>query len=125
MHVADPEVIAAGVRDAPQTNQGETHSIVAALARLRAGPPPVVDEGTRKVSMLVSKFCLNCHKIDGVGGKEGPELTHAGKKLDATTIEQRLIDPTSVDPMAEMPSFSGRISPEDIKVIAGWLASRK
>jgi hypothetical protein len=30
-----------------------------------------------------------------------------------------------VDPLAEMPSFDGRISAEDIRMLAGWLASRK
>jgi hypothetical protein len=30
-----------------------------------------------------------------------------------------------IDPMAEMPSFSGRISPEDIRLMASWLAARK
>lgn len=124
-HVADPEVIAPGVREAPQANQGETRSILAALARLRSGPPPVVDAQTGKIYMLMSKFCINCHIVDGVGGKEGPELTHAGRKADAAAIEQRIIDPGAVDPMAEMPSFAGRISPEDIKLISSWLAARK
>jgi len=124
-HVADPEVIAPGVRDAPQANQGETTSIMAALAKLRTGPPPPVDDTTRRVDMLAAKFCLSCHIIDGIGGKEGPELSHVGRKLDASTIEQRIIDPSAVDPMAEMPSFGGRIAPEDIKKLAAWLAARK
>ena len=75
--------------------------------------------------MLFSKYCVNCHIMDGVGGKDGPELTHAGRKLDAAAIEQRIIDPAMIDPMAEMPAFDGKISPEDIKLLAGWLASRK
>jgi ubiquinol-cytochrome c reductase cytochrome b subunit len=125
MHVADPEVLAPGVREAPQTNQGETHSILAGLARMRAGAPPAVDPATKKMYMLFSKFCINCHIIDGIGGKDGPDLTRAGKDLDAATIEQRIIDPGVLDPMAEMPSFGGRISPEDIKLIAAWLAARK
>ena len=41
-----------------------------------------------------------------------------------STIEQRIIDPTMVDPMAEMPAFGGKISPEDIKLLAGWLAKQ-
>jgi mono/diheme cytochrome c family protein len=125
VHVADPEVIGPGVREAPQANQSEIHSVIAALARLRSGPAPAVDLETQKVYMVLSKFCFNCHMIDGVGGKEGPDLTHAGKNLDAATIEQRIIDPGVVDPMAEMPSFDGRIPPEDIKRISSWLAARK
>ncbi|HXT69754.1 MAG TPA: cytochrome b N-terminal domain-containing protein [Vicinamibacterales bacterium] len=125
MHIADPEVIAPGVREAPQSNQGEIRSILAALAKMRAGPPPVVDAATKKTYLLFSKFCINCHTVDGAGGKEGPDLTHVGRKLDAAVIEQRINDPAAVDPMAEMPSFAGKISPEDIKLLASWLASRK
>ncbi len=125
MHVADPEVIAPGVREAPQSNQSELHSILAALARMRSGPPPVVDANTKKTSMLFSKFCVNCHIVDGVGGKEGPDLTRAGRELSPAAIEQRIIDPAVVDPLAEMPSFGGRISPGDIRMLATWLASRK
>jgi ubiquinol-cytochrome c reductase cytochrome b subunit len=124
-HVADPEVIGPGVREAPQTSQSETHSILAGLTRLRTGPPPTVDADTKKVYMTLSKFCFNCHVIDGVGGKEGPDLSQAGRKLDAAAIEQRIIDPGMVDPMAEMPSFAGRISPEDIRLVSSWLAARK
>jgi len=124
-HVADPEVIAPGVREAPQSSQSETRSILAALSKLRTGPAPAVDANTKKLSMLFSKHCVNCHIVDGVGGKDGPELTHVGRKHDALSIAQRLVDPTMVDPMAEMPAFGGKISEEDIKLIAGWLASRK
>jgi mono/diheme cytochrome c family protein len=41
------------------------------------------------------------------------------------TIEQRIIDPTMLDPVAEMPAFGEKISPEDIKLLAAWLAKRK
>ena len=125
MHVADPEVIGPGVREAPQSNQSETHSIIAGLARLRSGPPPAVDGDTKKTYMTLAKFCFNCHVIDGIGGKEGPDLSHAGRKLDAAAIEQRIIDPGVIDPMAEMPAFGGRIPPEDIKRMSSWLAARK
>jgi ubiquinol-cytochrome c reductase cytochrome b subunit len=127
-HVDDPEVIAAGVRPAPAgtgTAQAESKAILAALARLRSGPPPAFDAETTKVHVLVSRFCLNCHVIDGVGGKDGPELSHVGVKLSAATMEQRITDPTTVKPDAEMPSFAGKITPEDIRLIASWLAQRK
>ena len=125
MHVADPIVLAPGLRDAPQTNTGETRAILSALracapARRRTWMPR-----PPHIYKLLSSHCLNCHLIDGVGGKEGPELTAAGKKLDASTIEQRIIDPTMLDPVAEMPAFGEKISPEDIKLLAAWLAKRK
>ena len=89
------------------------------------GAPPHVDAGTAHIYKLLSSYCLNCHLIDGVGGKEGPALTTPGKELDASTIEQRIIDPTMLDPAAEMPPFGEKLSPEDIKLLAAWLAKRK
>ena len=128
MHVADPQVIAAGIREAPQgspTEQAENRAMMAALARLRSGTPPAVDAETLHVYVLFSRFCFNCHVMDGTGGKDGPELSRAGLKLSAATIEQRITDPVSLDPNAEMPSFMDKISPEDIKKLAAWLAQRK
>jgi ubiquinol-cytochrome c reductase cytochrome b subunit len=125
MHVADPIVLAPGLRDAPQTNIGETRAILSALQRLRHSAPPPLDAETTHIYKLLSSHCLNCHLIDGVGGKEGPELTTVGKKLDVSTIEQRIIDPTMLDPIAEMPAFGEKLSPDDIKLLAAWLAKRK
>jgi ubiquinol-cytochrome c reductase cytochrome b subunit len=124
-HVVDPLVIAPGLREAPETNHADTEAIQAALARMRSGHPPVVDGGTRQVYVLVNRHCLNCHIIGGVGGKEGPDLTAAGLKLGADQIEQRIIDPKSQQENAQMPALGDRISPEDIKRIAAWLAARK
>ena len=124
-HVADPEVIAPGIREAPQTNQAETHTIIAGLARLRTGPPPNVAPDTLAVYRLYGRFCVNCHVIDGVGGKDGPDLSHVGTKLTLATIEQRIIDPLVVDPIAEMPAFGEKLSPEEIRRLAVWLSERK
>jgi mono/diheme cytochrome c family protein len=124
-HVADPEVIAPGIREAPETNQAETHTIIAGLARMRTGPPPVVFPETLAVYRLHGRFCVQCHVIDGVGGKDGPDLSHVGSKLTLATIEQRIIDPLTVDPIAEMPAFVGKLTPEEIRRLAVWLSERK
>jgi mono/diheme cytochrome c family protein len=74
---------------------------------------------------VFSRYCFNCHVVDGVGGKDGPALSHVGLTLSASAIEQRIVDPLSVDPQAEMPSFADKMSHEDIRKIASWLATRK
>ena len=128
MHVADPQVIAAGIREAPEgspTDQAENRALLAGLARLRAGPPPATDAETTHVYTVFSRYCFNCHVVDGVGGKDGPALTHVGMSLSAAAIEQRIVDPLSVDPNAEMPSFADKLSPEDIRKLANWLSRRK
>jgi ubiquinol-cytochrome c reductase cytochrome b subunit len=125
MHVADPEVIAPGVRQPPETSQRDNTAILSALARLRGSDPPAMDGATRHVMMLLNRSCLGCHVINGVGGKDGPELSRVGQKYDAASIEKRVTDPVDVKPDAEMPAFRGRITPEDIHAIATWLAARK
>ena len=104
-HVADPEVIGPGVRPAPDANEAETAAILAALARLRSSAPPAIDAETRRMTLLVNRHCINCHKIDGVGGTDGPDLSKIGGKLDLDTIVKRITNPIDVQSDAEMPEF--------------------
>lgn len=124
-HVVDPLVIAPGVREAPESNAADTLAIQTALARLRSTSPPAVDAATRHVQVLISRFCLNCHVIDGVGGKDGPNLSAPGLKFGADQIEQRIIDPKAIQADAKMPALADRISADDIKLIAAFLAAKK
>ena len=124
-HVVDPMVIAPGLREAPETNKPDTAAIQAALARLRSGAPPMADVGPRQVDVLVNRFCVNCHRVEGVGGKDGPDLSVIGLKLGADQIEMRIIDPKVVQADAMMPALGDKISAEDIKRIAAWFAAHK
>ena len=124
-HVVDPEVIAPGVRQPPETNQRDTEAILAALARLRSGPAPAVDAITQQASLVLARNCMTCHTIDGKGGTDGPNLSHVGQKYDAASIAKRVNNPTDVDPNAEMPPFGGSLTPEQIQAVARFLAARK
>ncbi len=124
-HVADPQMIAPGLRDAPETNQRDTAAILAALSRMRAEAPPAVDPATAQLDVLVNRNCLGCHLIDGVGGTEGPNLSKVGSKYDANSIARRINNPVDVKPDAEMPAFGRKLTPEEIHTIAAWLAARK
>jgi ubiquinol-cytochrome c reductase cytochrome b subunit len=124
-HVVDPEVIAPGVRQPPESNQRDTAAILAALARLRSGPAPTVDAGTQQASLVLARNCLSCHTIDGFGGTDGPNLSHVGLKYDAATIAKRVNNPTDVNPNAEMPAFGGTLTPDQIQAVARFLAERK
>jgi ubiquinol-cytochrome c reductase cytochrome b subunit len=124
-HVLDPMVIAPGLREAPETNPPDTAAIQAALARLRSGPPPPADASARQADVLVNRFCVTCHRVEGVGGRDGPDLSAIGLKLGADQIEMRIIDPKVVQADAEMPAFADKISPDDIRRIAAWFAAHK
>jgi ubiquinol-cytochrome c reductase cytochrome b subunit len=124
-HVADPEMIAPGLRQPPARNDRETQAILAALARMRAGAPPPVSAADTRIALLMTRHCLNCHTIDGAGGKEGPDLSHDGAKLQEAVMEQRITNPKSIKPDAKMPAFAGKLTPEEIQALAAWLAERK
>lgn len=124
-HVVDPEMIAAGLRDAPPDNPADTAAILTALSRMRSSQPQPGVEATRQVDVLFNRFCFNCHIIDGAGGKDGPDLSHVASKIDQATIEARIVDPKSVNPDAKMPALGARIPEADIQVLARWLAQRK
>jgi ubiquinol-cytochrome c reductase cytochrome b subunit len=125
MHVADPEMIAPGLREAPPSNEAETAAIRAALARMRSSAPPALDDGMRRVAALFASHCMGCHKIDGVGGTDGPDLSQAGRTNDPGQIELRVIDPIAVQFDAEMPAFGGKLATEDIRALAAWLGARR
>jgi ubiquinol-cytochrome c reductase cytochrome b subunit len=124
-HVADPEMIAPGLRPAPDTNQRDTAAILAALTRMRGEAPPAIDPQNAHAAVLFNRNCFSCHRIDGIGGKEGPDLSAVGAKYDAASIARRINNPVDVKPDAEMPAFGGKLKPEEIQAIAGWLAARK
>lgn len=127
-HVADPEMIAPGLRPPPAAGLKplEAKAVIAYVQKIREGaPPPRVDGPDRIASDLFATRCIACHVIDGDGGKEGPDLTHAGKKHDAPWFVRWITNPSAVNPDAEMPAFGGKISDEEMTAMAGYLAGRK
>jgi mono/diheme cytochrome c family protein len=63
--------------------------------------------------------------IDGEGGDQGPDLTHAGHKRDAAWLRSWISDPEAMDELADMPPFEDRLTPEELTAIANFLAARK
>jgi ubiquinol-cytochrome c reductase cytochrome b subunit len=124
-HVNDPEVIAPGIRPAPPSNERETAAIIAALGRLRSGAPPAVDDATRRIYVTLTQHCFECHEIDGIGGSDGPNLSKIGAEQDAGLIQRRIVDPFEVQFDAEMPAFGDKLSIEEIRAVAVWLAGKK
>lgn len=67
--------------------------------------------------------CPMCHKMDGVGGKIGPELSGVGSRKDAEWIKGFLKDPKSVIPDTKQPPFKG--TDEQLEAIVTYLGSLK
>ncbi|MHB8533525.1 MAG: cytochrome b N-terminal domain-containing protein [Solirubrobacteraceae bacterium] len=129
-HVADPEMIAPGLRKPPPggLNIIEARAVVAYVGQVRAGAAaPTVAGGDRLALDVFGTKCIACHILNGDGGKKGPDLTHAAKKPghDAAWFERWITDPSAVDPIADMPAFGGKLSDAEMNAVSAWLASKK
>jgi ubiquinol-cytochrome c reductase cytochrome b subunit len=125
-HVSDPDVIAPGIREPPSPlHEREAAAIVAYVRRASQQPYPGFPEQTETVGAIYARYCVGCHKIDGDGGTEGPDLTHIGSEHDAATLRRWIVDPELVDPDADMPSFGDRLSDAQLDAISAYLASQR
>ena len=125
-HIADPEMIAPGLRAPPvPVGERETAAIVAYVRKRSRLPYPAVDPALQTAATVFARHCIGCHIIDGDGDTDGPELSSIGAKRDADYLKRLIADPESVNPDAEMPSFARRLSPAELDAIATYLANRK
>ena len=99
--------------------------MVAYARRLSRQRYPGFDAQTETAARICARYCVGCHVIDGDGGKDGPELSHIGSRLDSGALRRLIADPTSVKSDAEMPKFAKRLTPEELEAISSYLAARK
>ena len=67
-----------------------------------------------------AKACLNCHLVDGHGGRRGPELTYVADKLTKNDMTIRIVNGG-----VNMPAFGATLKPEEIDDLVSFLASRR
>jgi len=70
--------------------------------------------------LFQAKACLNCHLIEGHGGRRGPELTVIGDKLTKNDIIIRIVNGG-----VNMPAFGATLKPAEIDALVAFLQSRK
>jgi mono/diheme cytochrome c family protein len=129
-HIVDPEMIAPGLRPPPRVNARDVDALVAYVARLSRGDtPPATPDSTRAAATIFARHCVGCHRLDGDGGgqgdDDGPDLTRIGAKQNLLTLRRWIADPESVDPDATMPAFESKLTPDELGVIAAYLAGRR
>jgi ubiquinol-cytochrome c reductase cytochrome b subunit len=127
-HVVDPEMIAPGLREPPKpVHEREAAAMVAYIRRFVRGGhvQPPGDPSTRLAAAVYARHCIGCHRIDGEGGDDGPDLSTVGARHDFEKLRVWIADPASVDPDAEMDPFGKRLTAEELDAIARHLAARK
>jgi ubiquinol-cytochrome c reductase cytochrome b subunit len=88
-------------------------------------PIPIVKRSTPRqlmgAAVFQNKSCRNCHAIDGVGGRRGPDLTDVGTRL---TYDQ-LIDQVSngTPGGGNMPAYGKQLSPAEMTTLVSFLES--
>jgi len=69
--------------------------------------------------------CVGCHKMNGEGGRSGPDLTFAGRlHPDVDWQIAHLKDPKSKIPGSSMPAYKD-LPEADLRALATFLASRR
>lgn len=82
------------------------------------GPLPAGGDPERGRAAVAYRRCNTCHRIDGRGGGDAPDLALAGAKLKPDWLWSLLTDTHRLRPHTRMPGF--RLSSEEAADIVAW-----
>jgi len=68
--------------------------------------------------VLQEKQCRNCHAIDGVGGKRGPDLADVGSRLYYDQLVRQVIQGSG-----NMPAYGKNLSPAEVNALVAYMVS--
>ena len=81
---------------------------------------PLVQKGKL---LYLTNGCIGCHKIRGVGGVVGPDLTFAGeRRKDPKWHVEHFKFPQKVSPGSAMPAYA-HLSPPDLEALTVYMLS--
>jgi ubiquinol-cytochrome c reductase cytochrome b subunit len=74
-----------------------------------------------------NKNCRNCHALDGIGGRRGPNLTFVGTRLTRDQLIDQVSNGTPGAKGApgggEMPAYGKQMNPAEMAALADFLTS--
>jgi ubiquinol-cytochrome c reductase cytochrome b subunit len=74
----------------------------------------------RGAKLFYGRACLNCHLIDGYGGRRGPDLSSVGDRLAKNDIIIRILNGGN-----NMPAFGNSLKPGEVDDLVAFLQSRR
>jgi len=77
----------------------------------------------RGIGVFDSEGCSGCHRINGIGGNIGPDLTKIGNARDKEWLKNFLQNPQNVKPNTMMPAPN--IPGEEMDALVDYLAGLK
>lgn len=120
-HFRKPQSVIPGSK-MPELNllDEEIYALIAYLREIGGGGIPV----SRAVK-LFQENCQSCHRLDGKGEEIGPDLSHIGAFRETSWIRAYTGNPQAFNPEAVMPEFKNSLTPQDLEILAHYLASKK
>ncbi len=68
-----------------------------------------------------NKNCRNCHALEGLGGRKGPDLTDVGLRLTRNQLIDQVSNGTPGG--GNMPAYGKQVRPDEMTVLADFLSS--
>ena len=71
--------------------------------------------------MLQNKNCRNCHALEGIGGRRGPDLTAVGARLTRDQLIDQISNGTPGG--GNMPAYGAQVKPAEMTALVDFLVS--
>lgn len=84
---------------------------------------PAFADAARGEQIYKSHQCSMCHKINGSGGKKGPDLSAVASTRDAAWLSKYLVNPKSMIPKGTMPP--AKVTPDEVRDLIDYLETLK